>query len=53
MVHSGTRIKSVSGHVSVVDYMVVSNFLANDNVLDAMATAFYAPFDSTEPTLKA
>ena len=55
MVHSGTRIKSVSGHVSGVDYIAVGNFLANDNVLDAMATAFYEPphFDSPEPTLKA
>ena len=53
MVHSGANIKPVSGHISGIDCVAVGNFLANDNVLDAMKTAFSEPVQSgsKEPTL--
>lgn len=49
MVHSGTKIKPVSGHVSGIDCVAVGNFLANENVLDAMATAFSEVPESASP----
>ena len=51
MVHSGTKLKPISGHVSGIDCVAVGNFLANDNVLDAMTTAFSETAQSSSPVL--
>jgi len=53
MMHSGANIKPVSGHISGIDCVAVGNFLANNNVLGAMKTAFSAPAQpgSKEPAL--
>ena len=53
MVHAGTKIKPISGHVSGIDCVAVGNFLANDNLPEAMATAFseISHADSPGPTL--
>jgi uncharacterized Ntn-hydrolase superfamily protein len=40
LVHSGTKIKPASGHVSAANCVAVGNFLADDGVLNAMADAF-------------
>jgi len=52
MVHSGAKIKPVSGHVSGIDCVAVGNFLANDNVLDAMAIAFSETAHNDSPVLR-
>ena len=50
VVHSGTNIKPVSGHVNGIDCVAVGNFLANDNVLDAVASSFSETVQSDSPS---
>jgi len=50
LVHSGANIKPSSGRVSGENCVAVGNFLANDQVLEAMVSGFSNP---TEPTNEA
>jgi uncharacterized Ntn-hydrolase superfamily protein len=43
LIHSGANIKPSSGHVSGANCIAIGNFLASDNVLDAMVKGFENP----------
>jgi uncharacterized Ntn-hydrolase superfamily protein len=53
IVHSGDSIKPFSGHVIAENCVAVGNFLANENVLQAMVDGFSEPDKNTDsaPTL--
>jgi uncharacterized Ntn-hydrolase superfamily protein len=48
VVHSGSKIKSASGHLNGENCTAVGNFLANKEILAAMIDGFENPTDSNE-----